>query len=130
MAAYEKLGTEVPSGALFTCAVLYGATKYAAGTVLEVCVAPFDAKVVRVDQIIDTAVVGGDTGVALKVDGGTAFDTLQSGAGTKGLIDTYTPATAGAGPDVDTGSVLTATSDATATGGEVLLLVTLQKRVS
>lgn len=127
MALYEKLGSEVPKGALFTCAVLYDATALAAPTVLECCVAPFDAKVVRVDAIINTAVVGGDTGIALKIDGGTAIDTLQTGAGTKGLIDSYTPAAADM-EDIDEDSVLTATSDGTATAGDVLLLITLQKR--
>lgn len=127
MAVYEKLGTEVPKGALFTCAVLYDATALAAPTVVELCVAPFDAKVVRVDMITNVA-VDADTAVALKIEGGSAIDTLQTGT-TKGTIDSYTPLAA-AMEDIDQGEVLTAVSGGQSSSGDALLLVTLQKRES
>jgi len=127
MANYEQLGSQLPQGALFTCAVLYGATALAAPTVQELCVAPFNCRVVGVDAVINTAVVGGDTAIEIKIQGGAAIGTLQTGAGTKGLVDTFDAVVT---DTIDAGEVLTATSDGTATTGDVLLLVTLQRVVS
>jgi hypothetical protein len=106
-----------PAREYVTYTVLYDATALAAPTVQEVCVAPFDAEVFRVDSIVNTA-VNADTAVTIEIDGGSALDTLQTGT-TKGTVDSYSP-----------GGVITATSDGTAASGDVLICVTLRSRAS
>lgn len=126
MALYERLSQAVPDGALVSFSALYGATALAAPTVLEVGVAPWAGKIVAATLVINTAVVGGDTAVALKIDGGTAIDTLQTGAaGTKGVTDTYVAAAGG--DAIAAGEVITAVSDGTATAGDVTITVVMQK---
>lgn len=128
MANYEKLGTEVPKGALFTCVVPYAATPFAAGTIQYLCTAPFDAKVVRVDMINNTTITT-QSNVDLKIEGGSAIDTLTTGDEAIGSVDSFEPAAADM-PEIDQGEVLTAEGDAGSSAGDVLFVVTLQKRES
>ena len=145
MAAYEKLGSELPQSAVFTCAVLYPATPFAAGTIQYLCSAPFDAKVVKVESVVNVA-VNSTSVMDLKIDGGSTIGQLTSGTTISHCTFFGNTATRGAGlwcsPPGETeqlitnsvialcGGGVTVESDNAATSGDVLICVTLQRRVS
>jgi len=123
MANYERLGTQLPESALFTCVVAYPATPFAAGTIQHLCTSPFDGRIVRVDMINNTTITT-ESAVELKIDGGAALDTLTTGDEAIGSIDSFVPAV---NTPILTGETLTATGDGGSSAGDVLMVVTLQK---
>lgn len=130
-AFYESLLEAVPDPDAFLAdyiqiAVLYPNALFVAGTPQYVSIAPWNGEIVHVGMVNQRLVTGGPSVVSFKVDGGTAFATLNTGAGTVGLAigaDVDPPA------EIDKGGLLSAESDGNGLGvSEVLVFATLRFR--